>query len=210
MLSVEVFIQTLAPRAEVCRVLQDSLEASDWGSEYQLCVQRPEHDVVKHFFRVLEEMRDASADLVVRLEDDALVGKHFRHNLLTWPALHAPDFGAGWGYSPPLNVHDVYYKRRCDNPVRGRMYIPGCVAMVFWRKDMDWVIEGCRKWFEQHGGDAMDFAICEAVRLAGKLNYLADPALAEHRHQVLSALGHQHKGSTSTTLGIYRHDWKRP
>lgn len=208
-LSLGIFIQTHPPRAEVLKGLEESLRASDVGEQYVVCQQRPEHGAVAHFFRVLEEMRDSCADLVVRLEDDAVVGRHFRHNVTTWPALHASDFGAGWAMSPPLGYHDVIYKRRCDNPVRKRMYIPVSVAVAFWRRDMEWVIRGCHRWFDRHGGDAMDFAFCEAVRLAGKLNYLADPALAEHRINVASTMKHQHK-SSSTTCGTYKPDWRRP
>ena len=74
---------------------------------------------------------------------------------------------------------------------------------------MDWVIEGCERWFAAHGGDAMDFAMSTAVADSGKLNHLHDPCLAEHRIRgVASTLRHIHKTS-STSAGIYREQWRR-
>jgi hypothetical protein len=110
--------------------------------------------------------------------------------------------------SPPLSIHDIIFQKRCDNPVRRKRLIPVCVAVMFWRRDMDWILAGSERWFREKGGNAMDFALSAAVADAGKLNYLHDPCLAEHRMQVPSTLRHTIK-SADTARGIYREQWRR-
>lgn len=203
-----VFIQSHAGRTSVLQGLRNSLESSDVGAGYQVLLHPPKQTVVEHFLNVLRAMRDSDSDLVLRLEDDALVNRHLLHNLTTWPAIHRPDFGAGWAMSPPLSVLDWIYRKRVDNPSRKRL-IPICVAVMFWRKDLDWVIDGCSSWFAKHGGDAMDFAMSNAVHERRLMNYLHDPCLAEHRiHGVPSTLRHHHK-SSETAAGAYQEAWKR-
>jgi hypothetical protein len=206
--SLGVFVQSHAGREPVLRGLRESLEASDVGTGYQVLLHPDGQTVVEHFMGVLRAMRDADTDLVLRLEDDALVNRHLAHNLTTWPAIDRPDFGAGWAMSPPLSVLDWIYRKRVHNPARKRL-IPICVAVMFWRRDMDWVIEGCERWFAKHGGNAMDFAMSAAVHDAKRRNYLHDPCLADHRiHGVPSTLRHHHK-SSETAAGAYRETWKR-
>lgn len=206
--SLGVFVQTHAGREPVLNGLRASLEASDVGSDYQVMVHPPGQSVVEHFFGVLAAMRDAKTDLVLRLEDDAVLNRHLRHNLTTWPAIHRPDFGAGWAMSPPLSVLDWIYRKRVHNPARKRL-IPICVAVMFWRRDMDWVIAGCERWFAERGGNAMDFAMSAAVHDRGRRNYLHDPCVADHRILgVASTLAHPHK-SSSTAAGAYSPTWRR-
>ena len=206
--SLGVFVQSHAGREPVLNGLRASLEASDVGTDYRVMMHPSGRTVVEHFLDVLGAMRDSDADLVLRLEDDALVNRHLRHNLTTWPAVHRPDFGAGWAMSPPLSVLDWIYRKRVHNPARKRL-IPICVAVMFWRRDMDWVIDGCQRWFARHGGDAMDFAMSAAAHDAGRKNYLHDPCLADHRILgVASTLRHNHK-SSDTAAGAYRETWKR-
>lgn len=207
-LSLDVFVQTHPGREPVLDGLRESLEASDVGTDYRVMIHPEGNTVVEHFLGVLTAMRDSQADLVLRLEDDSLTNRHLKHNLTTWPAIHQPDFGAGWAMSPPLSIHDIIFQKRCDNPVRRKRLIPVCVAVMFWRKDMDWVIAGCEKWFREQGGNAMDFAMSDAVASAGKLNYLHDPCLAEHRMHVPSTLAHTIK-SADTARGIYKEQWRR-
>ncbi len=203
-----VFVQTHAGREPVLSGLRNSLEASDVGSDYQVLVHPPGRSVVEHFHGVLAAMRDSDCDLVLRLEDDAVLNRHLRHNLTTWPAIHRPDFGAGWAMSPPLSVLDWIYHRRCRNPATKRL-IPICVAVMFWRRDMDWIIAGCERWFDRHGGNAMDFALSAAVHDQGKKNYLHEPCVADHRILgVASTLSHAHK-SSSTAAGAYSPTWRR-
>jgi len=203
-----VFVQSHEARAPVLDGLRASLEASDVGLDYRVMLHPSGLTVAEHFLGVLGAMRDSDADLVLRLEDDALVNRHLRHNLTTWPAVHRPDFGAGWAMSPPLSIHDIIFQKRCDNPVRRKRLIPICVAVMFWRRDMDWIIAGSEKWFRERGGNAMDFALSAAVHDAAKLNYLHDPCIAEHRMQVPSTLRHTIK-SHDTSRGIYREQWRR-
>ncbi len=207
-LSLGVFVQSHAGRDPVLKELRASLEASDIGTDYLVMMHPPARTVVEHFLDVLRAMRDADTELVLRLEDDAVVNRHVRHNLTTWPAIHRPDFGAGWAMSPPLSVLDWIYRKRVRNPSRRRL-IPICAAVMFWRRDMDWILAGCERWFAIHGGNAMDFAISAAVHDKGKGNYLHDPCVADHRISgVVSTLAHNHK-SCSTAAGAYKPDWKR-
>jgi hypothetical protein len=203
-----IFVQSHAGREPVLNGLRSSLEASDVGIEYTVMMHPPGHTVVEHFLAVLAAMRDADTDLVLRLEDDAVVNRHVRHNLTTWPAIHRPDFGAGWAMSPPLSVLDWIYRKRVRNPSRKRL-IPVCAAVMFWRRDMEWVIAGCERWFAHHGGNAMDFAMSAAVHDEKKQNYLHDPCVADHRVLgIASTLSHTHK-SSSTAAGAYNQNWKR-
>lgn len=202
-----VFIQTHAGRGPSLEVLKRSLERSDVGTDYRVMMQHG-NNVVEHFLGVLRAMRDETdADLVLRLEDDALVNRYLRHNLTTWPAIRDTKFGAGWAMSPPQSILDIIYRKRCDNPAKKRL-IPICVAVMFWRKDMDWVIEGCERWFRKQRGTAMDFAMSTAVADSGHKNYLHVPCLAEHRINVKSTLGHNHK-SSETSGGLFNETWRR-
>jgi hypothetical protein len=206
--TLSVFVQSHPGREPVLQGLQASLEASDVGADYRVLVHPPGRTVVEHFMDVLTVMAEARSDLVLRLEDDAVVNRHVRHNLTSWPAIERADFGAGWAMSPPLSVLDWIYRKRVRNPSVKRL-IPVCAAVMFWRRDMEWVIRGCERWFVAHGGNAMDFALSATVHDAGKRNYLHDPCVADHRILgVPSTLAHQHK-SSSTAAGAYREDWKR-
>jgi len=207
-LTVAVYVQSHAGRAALVEQLRLTLEASDVGTDYKVLLHPPGQPIADFFHDVLGTMGQSTADLVVRLEDDVLVNRHFRHNTLTWPALHEPSFGMGWLMSPPLGIWDVIYGKRCRNPTAQRQ-IPICVANVFWTRDMPWIIEGSKRWFARHGGTAMDFALSTAVVDGGRMSYLHTPCIAEHNTRAPSTLGHHHKRE-HTSAGLYRRDWKRP
>lgn len=204
---IGVYIQTVPGREAVLAGLEQSLQQSDVGRDYTVLQHQPGETVAEFFVRLLRTMSGSHRKLVLRLEDDALVNRHLVHNCTTWEMARQDDFGVGWLYSPPMSVLDYIYQRRVNNPWRKRL-VCGCVGTLFRTADLPWIIEGCERWFAQKGGDAMDFAISSAVYDAGRLLYLHDPPIVEHRTEVKSSLGHAIWPEHST-CGTFRPEWRR-
>jgi len=200
------FVQTVPGRELVLAGLEQSLRESDAG-DYTVVAHPPGLTVAEFFLALLRTMATSDAELLLRLEDDALVNRHLRHNLTHWAAVAQADFGAGWVYSPALTSCDVTHGRRLQTKLRRRI-IGGGVGILFRRSDMPWMIAGCERWFEEKGGDAMDYAVSDTVYRAGRQLYLHDPPLVEHR-MVISALGHV-VWPYHCTQGAFRRDWRRP
>lgn len=205
-MKLETFIQTCkARRDSVCAELERSLERSDVSSVRVM--ENPAGQGVADFFLdVMKEMARSSAEIVLRLEDDAQVNSHLEYNILSWQALDQDDFGVGWLYSPPFSILDYIYRMR-PKVVRKR-YVCGAVGTLFRTRDLPWIIEGCEDWFGSRGGNAMDLAISAAVHDAKRLLYVHWPPIVEHRTQVKSSLGHFIRAE-HCTMGMFSDSWRR-
>lgn len=83
-----------------------SVEASDIGKNY-LHVRDEESRTFPKDYPNLQQWwqqqwlkaaklaEEQDCQWILRLEDDIIVNRHIRHNVLTWPALRDPDFGLG-------------------------------------------------------------------------------------------------------------------
>lgn len=205
-MKLQTFVQTCAARKDVCSELLGSLERSDVSAVKVL--ENPDGQPVAEFFLdVLREMSKSSAELVLRLEDDADVNRHLEHNVATWSATTEHSFGCGWLYSPPFSILDIIYKMR-PRIIRNR-YVCGAVGILFRTEDMPWVISGCEKWFRERGGDAMDLAVSATMHdTKQKMIHVHWPPIVEHRTRVRSSLGHCVRPEHST-MGVYSPDYKR-
>lgn len=191
---ITTFIQSVENRPiwEQMRVL---LEASDIGTDYTRLVQPQGGHWRDHFLGVLREMQDATTEYVVRFEDDCVgINKHIKHNLLTWPALKAGNFGAGWGYRPGniAGSHDRWWYGA----------VPGSLCTLFKTEDMPKILDFCAR-----ANLPQDFGMSEAVAAFGREVCIHGPSLVQHEMSVKSAFGHVH-GPDSTSR-CYDPIWKR-
>jgi hypothetical protein len=204
---ITAVIQSVPARKALVRRLESQLERSDLDG-FKTLVQHAEHDPWDHFFAVFKAMLSEDSDLVIRFEDDALVGPHIKHNCVTWPVIHRPEFGSGWLYSPPFSIRDYIYRKRLKNPNPKRRFA-GSVAVLFWRKDLEWIMEAARKWVAKKGvGYAYDFCISEVIFNARRENWLHDPPIVEHDRHTASAFGHPRTPRCST-LGLSKLNYYR-
>lgn len=209
--SLSVFVQcpqVLRPGFEVCRA---AIEESDIGKDYTLVMQQPGVGVFEHFLSMLDQMADASTDLVVRFEDDVDVNRHFVHNVVTWPALHSERFGLGWLFDPggaTYTTHDKMYGRPPS-----REFVPAgqfaySLAVVMWRRDVAAIRKSCARWDARMGGNAQDLALSEAPWSFGKDTIVHAPSLTEHLINLPSTLKHFHN-MYATSMGSFFKEWQR-
>lgn len=205
---VEAFIQSVPKRQKVADRLAQQLRDSDID-DFQVLMQEPDHDPWQHFWRVFEAMKNSSAELVIRLEDDALINPHLAHNSRTWPALRKGSFGCGWLYSPPTCPADYAHKARTRQPYRDK-YLEGCVAVLFKREDLGWLVDAAKTWATRNPtGYCYDLAISWAVyQKRGKHLWLHDPPIVEHDSRTTSAFGHVIRGN-NCTMGAFNRRFRR-
>jgi hypothetical protein len=208
---LSVFVQcppTLRKGFDVCR---KAIEESDIGTDYTLAMHPPGRTTFEHFLEVLDRMADAPTDLVVRLEDDVDVNRHFKHNVLSWPTLHHKDFGIGWLFDPGGNtysIHDRMYQRAPSHEVWEHSQLAYSLAAVLWRKDVPAVRAHCAKFYAKYGGDAQDLALSETPISLGRRLVRHAPSLVEHMIDLPSTLSHGHN-IHATSQGSFFKDWKR-
>lgn len=196
---VTVVVQGVPDRGLAWERSRESIEASDIGTDYMLMLNPEGVNPRQHFLNVMQRLADAPTEWVLRLEDDAIVNRHIVHNLRTWPALTAPDFGCGWGF---FNGHQ-------QGPWKGPE-LHGSLATLFRRAHLPAVMAGCKKWFAAHKGRlSQDLAMSRTVWDLGKRLYLHQPPLVEHPIDTPSTLGHLHNRAAHTTRGRFQLEWKR-
>lgn len=204
---VSAIIQSVERRAAIAERLERQLEKSDLDG-FRTLIQRPDHDPWDHFFTVFEAMAAEDSDLVIRFEDDAIVGPHLKHNCIGWPVIHRPKFASGWLYSPPFGIRDYIYRKRLKNPNPKRRFA-GSVANLFWRKDIEWILAAAHQWVVKKGqGYAYDFCISEVISEAGRENWLHDPPIVEHDRHTASMFGHP-RTPRASTLGAAKLKYRR-
>lgn len=166
----------------------------------------------QHFLNLMQRASEAKEKLVLRLEDDAEMNRHLRHNVATWKVPGQRGFGAGWLFGPwsiyRSNIIDIIYQRKPDIWWNKRE-LHASVAVLMRRKDVGRFAELCAKWFEAHPGRlGQDIALSSSVWDAGKRIVIHNPPLAEHRPEP-SSLGHGFHPLYHTTRGIFDARWRR-
>lgn len=193
--------------------LLDSMKASDIihapesSRFFDLQMCEPGIDPKRYWREIhLSAAREAATELVLMLEDDALVNRHINWNIRTWYWPHHKEFGAGWLYNPGgYAKKDVWYA--------GPPAWHGTVGVLYRTEDMPALVE--RAWPRIKSGEAWDLAMSRAVTEHGRRIRVHFPALVEHQNDVPSAIQHG-KGSEMlsspmrTTRGTFRVDWRRP
>jgi hypothetical protein len=199
--TLAVLVQGVPDRGEAWHRSRESIERSDVGSAYEVLLQPSYWTIGEHFLRVLRRALECPGDLVIRLEDDAIVNEHLLHNVATWPEAELPDFGAGWLFCP------------VQPPPRGRWprrEIHGSVGVVLRKQFLPAIIKRCESDFLLDPARTdQDLVLSRAVFDCGLRVYLHIPALVEHPIDVPSSLDHRHSIASGTTSGRFRANWRR-
>lgn len=178
---------------------RSSIEASDVGANYSLLLHPPGLTIGEHFLAVLRCALEAPSELVLRIEDDAIVNQHLVHNLWTWPAWRRDDFGAGWAFCP------VASSGRWAN-----RDLHGSVGVLLKKSALPKIIERCESQLRASPGRIdQDLVLSRAVRDAGLYVHLHHPSLVEHPIDEPSSLGHVHTRVAGTTSGRFSKTWRR-
>ena len=180
-----------------------SIEQSDIGEDYTLCMHPPGVDKREHWRATLDRAAHSCSEYVLVLEDDVLVNRHILHNCRTWKWPRDPHFGAGWlykpgGLSPGL---DEWYTKDLE------WY--GSIAVLYRRELLPRFLELAWQWLSKHNSDAWDCAISRAVTTGGYGIRMHSPSLAEHLDDEPSLLGHPPNWYFRTSRGTYQQDWRR-
>lgn len=204
---VELFAALLsAPgREEITAKTVREIEASDLSG-----VVRFDHPPGKtaraHVISMLSTLAEASngESLILILEDDLLVNRHIRHNVLTWQAPHNLRFGAGWLYR-----NGGLYNGGADLWSPNAEVDGGC-ATLWWGRTLRAAIPLLEEWFAAHEGPlGHDSGLAWAVYRMGLRICFHAPPLVEHRIDAPSLIGNPHT-EWHTTRGSFRSDWRRP
>ncbi len=196
---ITVIIQAVQGRGEVWERSKRSIEASDIGQSYERMINPPSLPPRSHFLNIMGKLAESKTDLVLRLEDDAVVNKHILYNCLSWPEVHETDFGAGWLFAPGTS------SGRWDSPE-----LHGSVGVLMKREDLKHLIPRCVRWFKANDRRlSQDIALSRAVWMSGKRIYIHDPPLVEHPIDTPSTLNHKHTVGGSTTMGNFNAEWRR-
>ena len=193
------------------RLVSSLEEASDRGSpiwvdygrwlELHWFTQPPEVSPVDHWRAT--HLAPCDTDLLLVLEDDAIVNRHLLHNIQTWRWPYDKDFGAGWLYNPGgYTQKDTWYT--------GPPAWHGTVGVLYPAALMPKLVE--RAWVTIQQGEAWDLAMSRAVMLLGKRIRVHFPALVEHQHDVPSVIqkGGNLSSSLRTSRGTFDREWRRP
>ena len=217
MSNITVFVQAPEALRRDWQTTADSIEASDIGKDYTVCLQREDQSCREHFMEMLSRMAECTTEMVLRLEDDVLVNRHILFNIDTWSERHQPQFGAGWAFDPggtTLSTHDRMYRR----PPSKSRWVSGSLmaysqATLFYVRDLVRIRQLCWTWFSTRGGLKVgceqDLAIAWAVNQMKRQICVHAPSLVEHRMDVKSLLDHKHVFEHGTSKGTFSVDWKR-
>jgi hypothetical protein len=187
-------------RREAQERLFDSLEASDVGQNFRLKVHPADKPAREHWRAVHLAAADSPTDLVVVLEDDAIVNRHLLHNVNTWKWTGDNAFGAGWlfnagGYAS----RDTWYL--------GPHAWYGTVGVVYHARHLPELVELAYPLIE--AGTPWDQAMSLAIhrkRWRIRVHY---PSLVEHPDDLPSVVGNP-PNPMRTSRGSFRLDWRRP
>jgi len=201
---IEVFVLAAPNRPEAHRRCYRSIEASDIGEDYQVCVHPPGMPRREHWRRTHELAAQAASDFVLVLEDDCLVNRHILYNCRTWKWKHNPLYAAGWLYSPGgmYAGRDVWYNKGME------WY--GTVGVLYRRSVLPRLVARAMAQMQEQESNTWDCAISRAILGGGLRLRVHGPPLVEHIIDVPSALNHAHNYWFGTTRGNFREHWRRP
>jgi hypothetical protein len=202
----QVFVLAAPGRDVAHERLRASLRESDVGENYVWCENPPGVDKVEHWSSTFARMAESDHEMVILLEDDALVNRHLISNVETWRWPRDEKFGAGWLYSPGA------YKAGTDCWYTGAQPLwYGTVGVLYWKRDVIAIHKAACAWMHSQKSEAWDWAVAWAVHHHGKKIRQHGPPLVEHQLDVPSTLGHnaQHCWANATTRGTFRGEWRR-
>lgn len=182
--------------------------AGDPDASFEVMEHPAEMPLMDFFFSVMRRIRDSDADYGVRLEDDVVMGKHFIHNIKTWPALRSPSFGAGWLFASKGMREDMLRIRR-DQETR-ELYRPTreihCALAVLLPVGL--MREGLYERMEEVRG-TQDFAMSAAVWEMRRKCFLHWPPLVENM-MIESVRGHHnHTAYGHSANGCFDPEYRR-
>lgn len=202
-MSVAVVVQTVVGReASLARTLA-SLRETDVG-EWEVVTDRVRKPG-EAFLECLRRLEASGAERLVRIEDDATLNRHLRHNVATWAAVDDPRFGAGWLYTAGT-IYDYIFGRK--ESWQRKWLQGGAVANVVRRADVPELADRCAAWMKNHG-PIVDYALSNAVHVMGRWTCHHAPCLAWHRHEEPSTMT-RHFGPPRINGKSFKRDWKRP
>lgn len=181
-----------------------SIEASDIGLNYHLCVNPPGMPKREHWRQTHELAAAAATELVLVLEDDCLVNRHILRNCASWKWPREKRYAAGWLYSPGglFGGADTWY---CKDT-----HWYGTVGVLYKRALLPQLVTRALHWMQNRKSDSWDCAISAAVLAGGWGLRVHGPPLVEHQLDAPSKLNHHHTYWFGTTRGHFKADWKRP
>ena len=205
---IKVVVQTCPQRRELLPQTLESIQGSDID-DYEV-MEHPEGMSLYDFFlSVMRCLRDSGADYGVRLEDDALVNRHFIHNIRTWGALNEANFGAGWLFASQGMFNDRGKLQR--SMPSGELYrntreIHCALAVLL---PIPLLRDELYAHMVAKGKQPQDFAMSGAVWDGGRRCYLHSPPIAENVFAP-SVRGHTNHTRYGHCAGSYfKPDFKR-
>lgn len=199
--TLSVVIMACAREGSPLGRLQQSLHDSDVGRQYRVVLQRRNQDLWDHWRTVHRTAAACGTDMVLVLEDDAIVNRHIAHNIQTWYWPWSAGFGCGFVYNP-----GGYCQR--DTWYQGPNHWFGTVGVVYQPKLLERVIDPTYETRKKWGG-AFDNAVTQQVLRTGKKIRVHYPALVEHLDDTPSAMGHPRAGSMRTSRGTFDANFRR-
>lgn len=204
-----------------------NIEASDIGTDYLRIHDDndwPDFDALQvwwkeQWFSIAEQAKASGCRYVLRLEDDIVVNRHIRHNVLTWPALQQDDFGYGtlfcpdyWGFGGALLQIDK------DLTARRGDLSEGAQGQVL---KTEHILETIQQTDEARNRDgqivplSFDWSVSRAAAQLGRTSYVHLPALVNVTEISLrSSLSRHLPTDTSEThcwgTKQFSPRWKRP
>lgn len=203
--SLALHVLAAAHRPEAHERLRASLAASDAAAVPTTWHYHPEGLTVReHLLASYDRIGAApGGDLVLVLEDDAVVGQHLAHNVQTWSEPWQPSFAAGWVYNP-----GGYAQRDCWFADGNQWY--GTVAVVYRARTVAPLAEELRR-RKPGKGQCFDNELSLALLAGFGAIRVAYPSLVEHPDDLPSAVGNNRAlGHVSRNSGgTFRADYRR-
>lgn len=198
-MKTSVFVMAHPERTAAQARLRLSLSASDVGSDYRVLVHPPHQVARDHWRDVHLEAAEAGTELVIVLEDDAIVNRHLLHNVNTWKWTDDNAFGAGWLFNPGGYAgRDTWYQ--------GPMAWYGTVGVVYHARHLPELVRDAYPLIE--GGTPWDQAMSLAIHRKRRRIRVHYPCLVEHPDDVPSVVGNP-PNPMRTSRGSFRLDWRR-
>ncbi len=199
-MKTSVYIMAHWDRRQAQDRLFDSLEASDVGeANYHLCVHPADRPAREHWRDTHLRAAECGTDLVVVLEDDAIVNKHLLHNINTWRWTEDGSFGAGWLFNA-----GGYAGRDCWYQGPHAWY--GTVGVVYHARHLPELVEAAYPLIE--AGTPWDKAMSLAIHRKRRRIRVHYPSLVEHPDDLPSLMGSP-PNPLRTSRGTFRLDWRR-
>lgn len=162
---------------------------------------------MRQWIRLAEEAKKRGCDWMLRLEDDIVVNRHIRYNVLKWPALREQVFGYGTLFCIDSWPPSIFHKYSPNLYTLRTPHIAGAQGQVLPTSKVPEIIE---KTLETKDLPvSFDSSISSAVSALGLENFVHIPALVNvseaHQKSTLSEVS----CATESTKS-FAPRWKRP